>query len=268
MILICIAILLFLAYLYALSGRTGHEKQDELQGWHYAHRGLHGHGLPENSMAAFRAALENGCGIELDLHLMKDGNLAVIHDYSLLRTTGADVNIEELTAADLDNYRLEGTNEKIPTFDQVLALFAGKAPMIVELKTAGSNYTALTDAAVQALANYPGLWCMESFDPRCVYALKKRHPQVIRGQLAEDFVHKKANPTPFLIKFALTHQLFNFLTKPDFVAYKFQDRKNLGMTLCRKLWGLQGAAWTLRSQEELDAAKAEGYLPIFESFVP
>ncbi len=268
MILICIAIVLLSAYLYALSGRTGHKKLKELQGWSYAHRGLHDKDLPENSMAAFRAALDQGYGIELDLHLMKDGNLAVIHDSSLLRTAGAYVKIEELTTADLKNYRLGETDEKIPTFDQVLALFAGKAPMIVELKTSGSNYTALADAAVQMLANYCGVWCMESFDPRCVYALKKRHPQVIRGQLTEDFVHNKANPTPFAIKFALTHQLFNFLTKPDFVAYKFQDRNNLGMSLCRKLWGLQGVTWTLRSQEELDAAVSENYLPIFENFLP
>ena len=81
--------------LYALSvqGRTGHPGLESLKGWKYAHRGLHDDALPENSMAAFRAALEAGYGIELDIHLMKDGKLAVIHDTSLKRTAGADVKI-------------------------------------------------------------------------------------------------------------------------------------------------------------------------------
>ena len=98
--------------LYALKGRTGHPGMEALKGWGYAHRGLHKEGIPENSVAAFRAALDKGYGIELDIHLMKDGNLAVIHDASLLRTAGVDVQIEDLTAEDLEDYRLEGTEEK------------------------------------------------------------------------------------------------------------------------------------------------------------
>lgn len=268
MMIAALLVLLGLGWLYALSGRGGHPGLAPLRGWKYAHRGLHKEGLPENSLGAFRAALEKGYGIELDLHLMKDGNLAVIHDSSLLRTAGVDVNIEDLTAAELEHYRLEGTGEKIPTFDQVLSLFDGKAPMIVELKTAGDNYTALADAAVQALEGYHGLWCMESFDPRCIYALRKRHPQVIRGQLAENFLRNKQNPAPFWLKFSLTYQLLNFLTKPDFTAYNFPHRKNLSMKLARALWGIQGVAWTLRSREEFDEAVKEGYLPIFEGFEP
>ena len=92
-------ILILAAALYALSTmcRKGHQGLEALRGWAYAHRGLHGNGVPENSMAAFRAALDSGYGIELDVHLMKDGKLAVIHDASLKRTAGTDVKIEELT---------------------------------------------------------------------------------------------------------------------------------------------------------------------------
>ena len=84
-------------FLGALRCRAGHPGLKALRGHGYAHRGLHGNGLPENSMAAFRAALDHGYGIEFDLHLLKDGNLAVIHDSSLLRTAGTDVRIEDLT---------------------------------------------------------------------------------------------------------------------------------------------------------------------------
>ena len=83
-------------YLLALKGRTGHPGLGELRGWNYAHRGLHGAGVPENSLAAFRAAVEHGYGAELDVHLLKDGGLAVIHDSRLERTTGKPGKVEEL----------------------------------------------------------------------------------------------------------------------------------------------------------------------------
>lgn len=248
--------------------RKGHEGLKVLQGWAYAHRGLHGSGIPENSMAAFRAALEGGYGIELDVHLMKDGQLAVIHDASLKRTAGADVKIESLTAEELPNYPLEGTSEIIPLFSQVLELFAGKAPLIIELKAEGGNHAALTEAVCQLMDNYPGPYCMESFDPRCVVWLTKNRPDIVRGQLTENFIANKRSPLPFYLKFILTHQLENFLIRPDFVAYKFADRKTLSNFFTRKLWGAQGVTWTIKTQEEYEAAVSEGWIPIFEGFRP
>lgn len=267
-IFLCAAVLVIIAYLLALTGRTGHKGLPTLRGWAYAHRGLHGNGIPENTMAAFEAALAHGYGIELDIHLMKDGNLAVIHDSSLLRTAGVDVRIEDLTVQDLENYRLEGTDQKIPLFSQVLALYAGKAPMIIELKSERNNHDALTDAAVKAMGGYEGVWCMESFDPRCVHSLKKNHPQVIRGQLSENFAKNPKSRLPLVLKWVMTLLLPNFLTQPDFVAYKFADRKVLSNRLCCKLWQLQEVSWTLTSQEEYDAAVNAGCIPIFESFCP
>lgn len=255
------------AYLLTLRGRSGHPGLKDLQGWSYAHRGLHGNGVPENSMLAFRKALEHGYGIELDIHLMKDGNLAVIHDTSLLRTAGVDVNITDLTTEDLANYPLEGTDELIPTFRQVLELFAGKAPLIIELK-ADSNHKELVDAAVRAMEGYSGAYCMESFDPRCVLHLKKSHPQVIRGQLTENFFDSNATLHPAL-KFVMKHNLTNFLTVPDFISYKFSHRKaTVSNFLCRKVWDIQGVTWTLKNQQEHDTAVKEGWLPIFEDYTP
>ena len=118
------SIVIFPVILYplALMGRRKHPGLEKLKGFLYAHRGFHGNGVPENSLAAFRLAVEKGFGSELDIHLMQDGNLAVIHDSSLMRTAGADVKIEELTAADLPNYTLEKSGEQIPLFKDVLDL--------------------------------------------------------------------------------------------------------------------------------------------------
>ena len=257
-----------LLHILSLQGRTGHPGLEELRKWNYAHRGLHNAQRPENSMAAFRAALEHGYGVELDVHLLKDGNLAVIHDSSLKRTAGVDVNVEDLITADLEKYRLEGTEERIPEFHQVLELFDGKAPLIVELKPAAGNHDALAKAVCDMLDSYRGPYCLESFDPRCILWLKQNRPELIRGQLTYDYVRYAGSKMPFVLKFVLTYQLENFLTKPDFVAYRFGDRKNLGNFLVRKLWGVQGVTWTLKNPQEQETAVSEGWIPIFEDYEP
>ena len=266
-------ILLFLAiaallYLLSLRGRSGHPGMPELRSWLYAHRGLHNADRPENSMAAFRAALEAGYGIELDVHIMRDGNLAVIHDASLQRTAGVDARIEEMTLAQLENCRLGNTQEKIPLFQQVLELFDGKAPLIVELKCENNNHEALCEAAMALLDRYEGPYCVESFDPRCVLWLKRHRPQVIRGQLAQNWFLVKNSPMPWLLKFLLAAHTGNFILRPDFIAYKYADRKIFGTDICRKLWGVQGVSWTIRTPEDLKIAQKEGWIPIFEGFIP
>lgn len=256
-------------YLLAIRCRSGHPGLEAFQGWSYAHRGLHNKPqIPENSMAAFRAALEQGFGIEFDLHLLKDGNLAIIHDSLLSRTTGMGGRVEDLTTQDLQNYHLEGTEETIPTFRQLLELYAGKAPLIIELKPWGGNHEALVDAAVQAMNGYNGPWCMESFDPRCIMVLKKKYPRIVRGQLSENF-SKNDPKMNKVLAFVLMHYLENFLTVPDFVAYRFDQRMDTPSTvLCRKLWKAQGVAWTLRKKEDHPIAVKEGWLPIFEHYIP
>ena len=267
MVVIIIAAIVAALYVLALRGRTGHPGMDGLRGWNYAHRGLHNAELPENSMSAFRAALEHGYGIELDIHLMKDGNLAVIHDSSLKRTAGADVKIEDLTIGELEQYRLEGTEERIPLFREVLELYDGKAPLIIELKAEGNNHAALCQAVCDLLDGYNGPYCIESFDPRCVIWLRNNRPDLIRGQLSEDY-SKSNSKLPGVLQFLLSFQIENFLAEPDFVAYRCSDRNHISNFLVRKLWGVQGVTWTIRTQEEYDAAVAEGWIPIFENFEP
>ena len=265
--ILLVLVLLFLLYVLSLCGRRNHPGMAELKMWNYAHRGLHDESRPENSMAAFRAALEGGFGVELDVHLLADGNLAVLHDSDLQRVTGQSGIIEDLTTRQLKNYHLNGTAETIPEFRQVLELFAGKAPLIVELKTRSRNHAELAEAVCRMLEDYPGPYCLESFDPFAVHWLRKNKPGIIRGQLAENTM--KAFPEyPWLFRFITSFYLENFLTKPDFIAYKFAHRKTLSNRLCRSLWGIIGVSWTIRTKEEFHAAVQEGWIPIFENFLP
>lgn len=267
-VLLSLAALLFV--LYVLSTRCSKRGKELLKfrSFAYAHRGLHDHSKPENSMAAFRNALQHGYGIELDVHLMKDGNLAVIHDSKLKRTTGQEGCIEDLETQDLWQYPLEGTSQVIPTFKEVLDLYNGQAPLIVELKVERNNQAALCEAACKMLDNYKGLFCLESFDPRAVNWLKKNRPDLIRGQLTENFFKSKSSILPWYLKLCLTAQMFNFLNRPDFVAYKFADRKRFSNTLIRKLWGAGRVTWTIINEKDFATAKKEGWIPIFENFTP
>lgn len=267
MIILAIIVLIGVCFVLLTQGRTGHTDLPALRGWFYAHRGLHKAGIPENSMAAFRAAKNRGYGIELDVHLMADGSLAVIHDSSLKRTAGADVVIEELNAEQLEQFHLEDTKEKIPLFSQVLELYCGEAPLIVELKTYKGNHAQLCEAACNMLRDYEGAYCIESFDPRCVAWLRKNRPEVIRGQLTENFFRSKSK-LPALLKFLMKHQLLNISTRPDFVAYRYADRKTISNFLCRKVWGIQGVSWTIRNEEDFQQAIQENWIPIFENFEP
>ena len=260
-------LLLAVFYVFAVKGRRNHPGMENIKGHNYAHRGLHDEQKPENSMAAFKAALDKGYGIELDVHLTKDGELAVIHDHELDRCTGCPGKVEDMTLAQLQEYTLNGTGEKIPAFSQVLQLYEGKAPLIIELKVADNNYAQLTDRVMAQLQDYSGVYCLESFDPSCLKHLKQNYPQVTRGQLTENYWGSKA-PIPWYIKIAMTIQLGNFLYQPDFVAYRFEDRKNLGNFLVRKLWKIPGVAWTLKTKQEYDLAVSEGWTPIFEGFEP
>lgn len=214
-------------------------------------------------MAAFARAVEAGYGIELDLHLTRDGKLAVIHDASLKRTCGVDLKIEDLTLAEARDYPLEESDERIPEFCDFLRLVDGKVPLVVELKAEGRNEKALTDAAMRALADYTGLYCVESFSPAVVDYLKKAYPAVVRGQLA-GALNKEKKTITRLQDILLKNLLVNLAGRPDFVAYRFEDRDEPAF---RHFKGAK-FMWTIRSYEDLKTCESWGAAPIFEQFEP
>ena len=269
-IVVGICLILAVAWAVLLRARRGTESMAALRKFRYAHRGLYDKaaGIPENSMEAFSHAVARGFGAELDVHLLRDGTLAVFHDSDVKRMTGREGYLEDLSADELKNYPLDGTRETIPQFKDVLALFEGTGlPLIVEVKSFRDNFAELTERTMAELDRFTVEYCVESFDPRCVVWLKKHRPEVIRGQLSCDFLKDRGNLS-LPMAFATTNLLGNIMAQPDFVAYKFEDKKNWAPRLCRKLYGAQGVYWTIRSKEDLETAEREGAIAIFERFIP
>lgn len=236
----------------------------------YAHRGLHdlAQGVPENSITAFRRAAGRGYGAELDVHLLADGTLAVFHDSDLRRMTGRAGVIEELTAPQLAEYRLGGTEETIPQLCDVLRIFErAKLPLVVELKSWRDNCNALTERTVAELDKYGVPYVMESFDPRCLLWLRKNRPEIIRGQLAQDFTRTPSGMGE-RADCLLTRMAFNRFTKPHFVAFRFEDRDMPRLRRIARKGSPVVFYWTIRSSEDMALAEAEGAQVIFEGFLP
>lgn len=267
LVVLTIIIILFTLYLLALKGRSNTD-MSVFEKYDFAHRGLFEKGvIPENSMAAFRLAKDNGFGVELDVHLLSDGGLAVFHDDNLKRMTGIDRKISDITTNELGMYYLDETSETIPNFYEVLKLFDGKVPLIIELKAFDKNYPLLCKTVCDALDNYNGAYCIESFDPRCILWLKQNRPDIIRGQLAHNYF-KGSTIKSFFIKLFLTSLAANFINKPDFISYNHKDRNDLPYKLSKKLWKIKGVGWTVKSQDDLDKTHRCGEIAIFEGFIP
>jgi glycerophosphoryl diester phosphodiesterase len=263
-----VLLILFALWVFLTFPRRNHPKWALLRQYRYAHRGFHDKPvIPENSLTAFRRAVESGFGAELDVHLTKDGRLAVIHDSKLKRVCGVEGCVEDFTAAELDDFRLEGTEEKIPFLEQVLPLFEHKTPLVVEIKAERGNHAELTAKTVACLDRYDVEYCMESFDPRVLIWLRKNRPEIVRGQLSQDFFKHPSGLNPVL-RFLLTVLFNNGATRPDFIAYRFEDRGLIGPRWVCHALGCQEINWTIRSAADMKTAESEGHLVIFEKFDP
>jgi glycerophosphoryl diester phosphodiesterase len=241
----------------------------DLKKVYYAHRGLHDNSsaAPEKSMLAFKKAVAAGYGIELDLQLTKDKQVVVLHDNSLKRACGVEGIVGDFTYAELKEFRLFGTEERIPLFSEVLKMVAGRVPLIVEYKVPdGTNDISVCAYGDELLRKYEGLYCIESFHPFAVRWYKKHHRAVVRGQLADIFTEEERFRR--LRFFALQNLMFNFLCKPDFIAYHHVHGGKFALVICRRTFSRLAVAWTIKSAEELKQAKEWFDIFIFEGFEP
>jgi glycerophosphoryl diester phosphodiesterase len=132
---ICIAggVLLLAAAIYLYMIKPARRVDMTQYGKKFAHRGLWDQASPENSLAAFQKAVDAGYGIEFDIHKTSDGHVVVFHDDTLTRMCGVDGKIEQMTLAQLRELRLKGTDQQIPTLEELLCLVDGRVPLLVEL---------------------------------------------------------------------------------------------------------------------------------------
>ncbi len=224
-----------------------------------AHRGLWGSGLIENSLSAYKNAVDNSYPIEIDLYSSSDGILFSFHDPYLDRMTGADGLIYEKTAKELKELCLLDSIEKIPTFEEVLSLVDGKVPLLIELKDQPDK--SYVNKVVERLKTYKGEFAIQSFNPLYIKKVKKLAPEFIRGILSTKTYSKHL---PFIKRKVVKNMLLNFLIKPDFISYSFED---LPLPK-RKTKNIPLICWTITSQEDYDKIKPLVKNIIFEHFIP
>jgi glycerophosphoryl diester phosphodiesterase len=198
-----------------------------------AHRGLHSDTIPENSLTAFRWAVNCKLPIELDVQLLADGQVAVFHDFDLARMTGVQRSVADVTTKEAANLRLLQTDEKLPLFEAVLDLVRGRVPLLVELKSRQFRDGELEKSVVEMLAQYKGDYYIQSFHYKSLLWLRKNAPHVSRGQLSS----------------GQTGVPYYKLTKPYFVAYALNSLPNRITTRLRES-GVPLLVWTISTRNE------------------
>ncbi|MDJ1015392.1 MAG: glycerophosphodiester phosphodiesterase family protein [Paracoccaceae bacterium] len=237
-----------------------------------AHRALHdiADGRPENSLAAARAAVERGYGIEIDIQMSADGCAMVFHDYALERMTSATGAVRQRTRAELATMTLKGGSEGIPTLEEILDVVAGAVPLLVEIKDQdgglGPEVDLLEMAVARAVDGYGGEVALMSFNPHSVSALQALAPGRPRGLTTEDF--------PDGVWPIDDDRLHELREIPDFarVAASFisHDHTDLAHDRVTELKD-QGASvlcWTVRSPEEEAEARKVAHNITFEGYLP
>ena len=226
-----------------------------------AHRGLFDREkIPENSMLAFDKALEKGYSIEVDVNMTQDVYIVVFHDNSLKRMTGIKNDITTMTLSEIKKLKLLGTENKIPTFEDVLLQVSGKVPILIEVKP-NSKYKELMEKLINLLEKYNGKYSIQSFDPRIVYWLKKNMPQISRGQISSKNIREVKSR---ILKILLGKMVFNVITKPNFISYQYLSI-NEKFYKKQKNKGREVIAWTLKNKEDYEKIRDYCDMVVFEN---
>lgn len=235
----------------------------------FAHRGLHDaqHGIEENSLAAFAAAIEHGYAIEADVQLSRDGEAMVFHDHHLDRLTNENGFISDFTAAELKEIGFVNGAGTIPTLVQVLDLVAGRVGLAIEVKSKWSGNTELVRRTAQCLTTYTGDAAVMSFDPVQVAWLAHEAPDVTRGMVADGATQDDYPWLPLSTRLGLQEFRHLDVTRPDFLSL---DQRWLPSPVSRHHRKIRTPmiCWTVRSEQEAsealrwcDQITFEGYLP-------
>jgi glycerophosphoryl diester phosphodiesterase len=223
----------------------------------FAHRGLHGPGVLENSRAAFEAAIANGYGIELDVQASRDGEAFVFHDYKLERLAHGEGDVAARTAAELQRIALRMGGESIPSLPEILSLIAGRTPLLIEVKAPDRRVAPLCLAVFRALAGYRGPVGVMSFNPEVARWFASLSPKTPRGLVVTESGRRR-----FRGRFERRWSLWR--AKPDFLAYDVRDFPSRFAAAQRRR-GLPVFTWTVRSEADRARAARHADQIIFET---
>lgn len=266
LIVTVIVVILAGIYSYLISGDNLEEKEVS---WiietPIAHRGLDNGSIPENSMAAFRNAIEKGYTIELDVQFTKDKELIVFHDDDLSRLTNDNRKVKDVNYQELKNLKLENTDEKIPTLKEVVEMVDNQVPLIIEIKD-GEDIIGLSEKTYNIMKNYKGRYAIQSFNPFILEWFKNNASEVIRGQLSGTF-REDAESLKFYEKLVLKNLLLNFKSKPNFIAYELDGVNNLSVKLLKGR-NYPIISWTIENEEDMKKAYESTDNIIFDNILP
>lgn len=226
----------------------------------FAHRGLWGGPIPENSLAAARAAIQGGFGIECDVRLSRDGTVMVFHDADTERLTGRTGSIANLATHDVQALRLGGGEERVPTLAQLTGLIAGRVPLLIEIKTNTLAQTAPLCLAVRrVLEGYRGPVAVMGFNPEVSRWFWNHAPKMVRGLVMTE--HRESRGRA--IRDAITRRLAVRRARPDFLAYDVRFLPS-ALPAALRARGLSVLSWTVRSEGDRATVAAHADRPIFE----
>jgi len=228
-----------------------------LTGRDYAHRGLHGGEVSENSLSAFSAAIALGLGIECDVQQTGDARAVVFHDWELDRLTGERGPVAGRTAAALAQVTLGGGSDRIAPLREVLGMVGGRAPLLIELKTRRERRVAALCLAVRRdLEGYAGPVAVMGFDPRVCAWFRRHAPRVVRGLVVSEQGARTRSGS-------LRRHLALWQARPDFLAYDVRDLPSRFAAAQRRR-GLPLLTWTVRSKALRQRAAEHADAPICE----
>ncbi len=227
----------------------------------FAHRGLHGGPVLENSPAAFRAAVDKGFGIELDVQVSRDGEAMVFHDETLERLTQEIGAVANRSRAALQKIMLNGQAECIPALDDILALVAGRVPILIEIKAETASVGQLCLAVRRALEGYRATVGVMSFNPEVGRWFARHAPRLARGLV---MMEGQDIDMAASLKGRFARHAALWRAKPDFLAYDIRDLP-ARFPAAQRSRGLAVLTWTVRTAEQERVAAQAADEIIFEN---
>lgn len=219
-----------------------------------AHRGLWNSENPENSIGAYKRCIDRNIPIELDVHILRDNSLVVIHDDDTYRMTGKKIVLKNATYDDIKDLKLKNTDYKIPTFSEVLDLVDGKVLLDIEIKIEVFNFKICRELC-KYLDNYKGDFIIKSFNPAYLLWFRINRPNYVRGLLVSKLGWVKMSR---ILKYMLFNMWFNVLAKPDFVAFDYRDLPSKKLDRLRSK-GVPVLLFTIKENEIINY-KYDGYI--------